>query len=151
MKWRSHLKCIPMINLLLNWHKLGYVSTFNFHAYTKHSGLVDWKRLTRPWGSQLCWDSELKKSNSNFFLGVIFILSKGVLRLLCTLGGIASICFRFHFQQKLRMHTHGCQGCQKTRNFERNSKILIARSTIQPKLSKIKNNLPFFKEFSWIS
>ena len=31
------------------------------------------------------------------------------------------------------------QGCQKTRNFVRNSKILISRSTIQPKLSKIKN------------
>ena len=69
----------------------------------------------------------------------------------CTLGGIASICFRSHFQQTLRMHTQGCQGCQKTRNFVRNSKILIARSTIQPKLSKIKNNLPFFKEFWWIS
>ena len=57
-----------------------------------------------------------------------------------TLGGITSICFRFHFQQTLRMHTQGCQGCQKTRNFVRNSKILIARSTIQPKLSKIKNH-----------
>ena len=58
----------------------------------------------------------------------------------CTLGGITSICFRFYFQQTLRMHTQGCQGCQKTRNFVRNSKILIARSTIQPKLSKIKNH-----------
>ena len=58
-----------------------------------------------------------------------------------TVGGIASICFRFHFQQTLRMHT---QGCQKTRNVVRNSKILIARSTIQPKLSKIENHLPFF-------
>ena len=38
------------------------------------------------------------------------------------------------------MHTHGCQGCQRTRNFVRSSKILIARSTIQPKLSKIKNH-----------
>ena len=64
-----------------------------------------------------------------------------------TLGGIASICFRFYFQQTLRIQIQGCQGCQKTRNFMRNSKILIARSTIQPKLSKIKNNLPFFKEF----
>ena len=64
-----------------------------------------------------------------------------------TLGGIASICFRFHFKQTLRMHTQGCQGCQKTRNFVRNSKILIARSTIQPKLNKIKNNLPYFDEF----
>ena len=68
-----------------------------------------------------------------------------------TLGGIASICVRFHFQQTLRMHTQGCQGCQKTRNFVRNSKILIARSTIQPKWSKIKNNLPLFKEFWCIS
>ena len=46
-----------------------------------------------------------------------------------TLGGIASICFRFHFQQTLRMHTQECQ----------------------PKWSKIKNNLTFFKEFWWIS
>ena len=64
--------------------------------------------------------------------------------LVCTLGGIASICFRFHFQQTLRMHTQGCQGCQgcqMTRNFVRNSKILIARSTIQPFLSKIKSDL----------
>ena len=38
------------------------------------------------------------------------------------------------------MHTQGCHGCQMTRNFVRNSKILIARSTIQPKLSKIKNH-----------
>ena len=58
---------------------------------------------------------------------------------------------RLYFLQTLRMHTQGCQGCQKTRNFVRNSKILIARSTIQPKWSKIKNNLPFFKEFWWIS
>ena len=64
-----------------------------------------------------------------------------------TLGGIASICFRFYFQQTLRLQIQVCQGCQKTRNFMKNSKILIARSTIQPKLSKIKNNLPFFKEF----
>ena len=68
-----------------------------------------------------------------------------------TLGGISSICFRFYFQQTLRVQIQGCQGCQKTRNFMRNSKILIARSTIQPKLSKIKNNLPFFKQFWWIS
>ena len=59
---------------------------------------------------------------------------------LCALGGIASICFRINFHQTLRMHTQGCQGCRKTRNFVRNSKILIARSTIQPKLSKIKNH-----------
>ena len=37
-----------------------------------------------------------------------------------TLGGIASISFRFHFQQTLPMHTQGCQGCQKTSNFVRN-------------------------------
>ena len=42
--------------------------------------------------------------------------------------------------KSLRMHTQGCQGCQKIRNLVRNSKILIARSTIQPKLSKIKNH-----------
>ena len=64
-----------------------------------------------------------------------------------TLGGIASICFRFHFQQTLRMHPQGCQGCHKIRNFVRNSKMLIARSTIQPKLNKIKIHLPFFDEF----
>ena len=61
-----------------------------------------------------------------------------------TLGGIASICFKFHFQtdyqQTLRTHTQECQGCQKIRNFVRNSKILIARSTIHPSLSKIKNH-----------
>ena len=33
----------------------------------------------------------------------------------------------------------------------RHSKILIARSTIQPKLSKIKNHLPVFDEFWCIS
>ena len=49
------------------------------------------------------------------------------------------------------MHTQGCHGCQMSRNFVRNSKILIARSTIQPKLGKIKNNLPFFKEVWWSS
>ena len=48
--------------------------------------------------------------------------------------------------KSLRMHIQGCQGCQMTRNVLRNSKILIAKSTIQPKLSKTKNNLPFFKE-----
>ena len=26
----------------------------------------------------------------------------------CTLGGIASICFRFHFQQTLRIQIQGC-------------------------------------------
>jgi len=61
-----------------------------------------------------------------------------------TLGGIASICFKFHFQtdhqQTLRTHTQGCQGCQKIRNFVRNLKILIARSTIHPSLIKIKNH-----------
>ena len=45
----------------------------------------------------------------------------------------------------------GCQGCQEIRNLVRNSKILIARSTIQPKLSKIKNHLPFSDEFWCIS
>ena len=42
--------------------------------------------------------------------------------------------------KSLRMHTQECHGCQMTRNFVRNSKLLIARSTIQPKLSKIKNH-----------
>ena len=80
------------------------------------------------------------------------VLQKGLKkRYYCTLEGIASICFRFYFQQTLRIQIQGCQGCQKTRNFKRNSKILIARSTIQPELSKIKNNLPFFMEFWCIS
>ena len=61
-----------------------------------------------------------------------------------TLGGIASICFKFHlqtdYQQTLRTHTQGCQGCQKITNFVRNWKILIARSTIHPSWSKIKNH-----------
>ena len=57
-----------------------------------------------------------------------------------TLKGIASIGFRFYFQQTLWIQIQGCQGCQKTRNVMKNSKILIARSTIQPKLSKIKKN-----------
>ena len=52
-----------------------------------------------------------------------------------TVGGMAQICFK-----SLRTHTQGCQGGPKTRNFVRNSKILIARSTIHPKLSKIKNH-----------
>ena len=86
----------------------------------------------------------MAKKNFNNILGYVVQNSP---MLLSTLGGIASICFRLHFQQALWMHTQGCQGCQRTRNFERNSKILIARSTIQPKLCKIKNNLPFFKEF----
>ena len=80
------------------------------------------------------------------------IFSKSIpISMALTLGEIASICFRFHFQQTLRMHPQECQECQKIRNFVRNSEILIARSTIQPKWSKIKNNLPFFKEFWWIS
>ena len=49
------------------------------------------------------------------------------------------------------MHPQGCQGCHKIRNFVRNSKMLIARSTIQPKLNKIKKHLPFFDEFWCIS
>ena len=51
-----------------------------------------------------------------------------------TLGEIASISFKFHFQtdyqQTLWTHTQGCHGCQKIRNLLRNLKILIARSTI---------------------
>ena len=47
-----------------------------------------------------------------------------------TLGGIASICFIFHFQQTLRS-----QGCQKIRKIVRNTKLPIARSTIHPSLN----------------
>ena len=50
-----------------------------------------------------------------------------------TVGGMPQICFK-----SLQMHT---QGWQKIRNFVRNSKILIARSIIQPKLSKIKKTV----------
>ena len=54
-----------------------------------------------------------------------------------TLGGIASICFKFHFQtdyqQTLRIQIQGSQGCQKIRKIVRNPKLLIARSTIQSK------------------
>ena len=57
-----------------------------------------------------------------------------------TVGGMAQICFK-----SLRIHTQGCQGCHKTRNFVRISKILIARSTIQPKLSKIKKTSNFIE------
>ena len=60
-----------------------------------------------------------------------------------TLGEIASISFKFHFQtdyqQTLLNHTQGCHGCQKIRNLLGNSKI--ARSTINPSLSKIKKKL----------
>ena len=57
-----------------------------------------------------------------------------------TLGGIASICFKSHFQQTLRIQIQGFQGCQKIRKIVRNTKIPIARSTIHPSLSKIKNH-----------
>ena len=61
-----------------------------------------------------------------------------------TLGGIASICFKFHFQtdyqQTLRIQIQGSQGCQKIRKIVRNLKLPIARSTIHPSLSKIKNH-----------
>ena len=61
-----------------------------------------------------------------------------------TLGGIASICFKFHFQtdyqQTLRMQIQESQGCQKIRKIVRNLKLPIARSTIHPSLSKIKNH-----------
>ena len=46
-----------------------------------------------------------------------------------TLGGIASICFRFHFQQTLRIQIQGSQGCQKIRKIVRSSKLPIARAT----------------------
>ena len=52
----------------------------------------------------------------------------------CTLGGIASICFRFHLQQTLRIQIQGSQGCQKIRKIVRNPNLLIARLTIHPSL-----------------
>jgi hypothetical protein len=75
------------------------------------------------------------------FLDFLFTWSLG------TLGGIVSICFRFYLQQTLRIQIQGSQGCQKIRKIVRNPKLPIARWTIHPSLSKIKNNLPFFKEF----
>ena len=45
------------------------------------------------------------------------------------------------------MHTQGCQGYQKTRNFVRNSKILIARSTIQSNWVKSKTICHFLRNF----
>ena len=62
-------------------------------------------------------------------------------------GFQCNFCFRFHFQQTLRIQIQGSQGCQKIRKVVRNLKLPIARSTIHPSLSKIKNNLSFFKEF----
>ena len=62
-----------------------------------------------------------------------------------TVGGIAYICFKW-FQITADAHT-GVSWVSNNQKFCEKLKILIARSTIQPKLSKIKNNLPFFKEF----
>ena len=51
-----------------------------------------------------------------------------------TLGGIASICFKFHFQtdyqQTLRIQIQWSQGCQNIRKIVRNLKLSIARLTI---------------------
>ena len=61
-----------------------------------------------------------------------------------TLGGIASICFKFHFQtdyqQTLRIQIQGSQGRQKIRKIVGNPKQPIARSTMHPVLSKIKDH-----------
>ena len=51
-----------------------------------------------------------------------------------TLGGIASICFRFHIQQTLRIKIQGSQGCQKIRKIMRIQAILIARSIFKLKI-----------------
>ena len=59
-----------------------------------------------------------------------------------TVGGIAYICFKW-----FQITADAQPGVSWVSNDQKFSKILIARSTIQPKLSKIKNNLPFFKEF----
>ena len=60
---------------------------------------------------------------STCFLGVLVS---------CTLGEIASIYIRFHFQQTLRIQIQQSQGCQKIRKIVRNFKLLIGRSTIYP-------------------
>ena len=122
-----------------------------------------WNRVhctrNEKWGSSIetvpYWGKKIMKSRLEIFPGCgrwkwrykVFFCKGSSRNYVGTLGGIASICFRFHFQQTLRMHTQGCHGCQMTRHFVRNSKILIARWTIQPKLNEIKNHLPLFDEF----
>ena len=71
---------------------------------------------------------------------ILFNISEPV----ATVGEMAQICFK-----SLWTHTQGRQGCQKTRNFVRNSKILIASSTIQPKLRKIKNFIQWIVLLEW--
>ena len=86
------------------------------------------------------------------FLFSLIWSSEEPVRLPCPiLEGIASICFRFHFQQTLQIQIQGSLGCQKIRKIVRNLKLPITRSTIYLSLSKIKYNLPFFMEFWYIS
>ena len=112
-----------------------------------------WNRVhctrNEKWGSSIekvpYWGKKIMKSRLEIFPGCgrwkwrykVFFC-KGSSR--NYVGGIASICFRIHFQQTLRIQIQGSQGCQKIRKIMRNTKLPIARSTIQPKLSKIKNH-----------
>ena len=95
----------------------------------------------------------LMSFHENYNVTKVVLITFGIHFIVCsyTLGGIASICFRFYFQQTLRIQIQVFQGCQKIRKIVRNPKLPIARSTIHPSLSKIKNNLPFFNEFWCIS
>ena len=126
-----------------------------------------WNRVhctrNEKWGSSIetvpYWGKKIMKSRLEIFPGCgrwkwrykVFFCKGSSRNYVGTLGGIASICFRFHFQQTLRIQIQGSQGCQKIRKIVRNPKLPIARLTIHPSLSKIKNNLPFFKEFWCIS
>jgi hypothetical protein len=91
---------------------------------------VHWESAGSPVG--VCWESAgsplgVRWVSAGSPLGVRWESAFPVV--VHTLGGIASICFNFHFQtnyqQTLRTHTQRCQGCQKIRNFVRNSKILM--------------------------
>ena len=132
-----------------------FFHTFNFREQQKQSEHISFLKMEistshyskapgRPKQTQnrLSWPINKRQLYQYISLGSLFTIHSFIHD---TLGGIASICFKFPFQtdyqQTLRTHTQGCQGCQKIRNFVRNTKILIARSTIQPKLNKIKKTV----------
>ena len=126
---------------------------------TRHWVRLVWKKcpvsIEQPllycaWFVESCKTSLFKRENRNFgivitlFLSYLFCLggqSHSWGGALCpffakrTLGGIARICFK-----SLRTQIQRCQGFQMIRNFVRNLKIVITRSTIQLKMCKIKNN-----------
>ena len=85
-------------------------------------------------------------NNRNYirFLSIMHI--KGMIHVLklnnCRRNGSNHCC-------GLRTDTQRCQGGQKTRNFVRNSKILIARSTIQPLKNASKYIRKLGKKFNF--